>query len=146
MIYWDLVHEVNHVPASIRKYPENLHYFELLKNNKFSDPFLREFLYRLYHCRLIFKRYKMNINDFLNTGQRCILCYEAIDTPLHCFQYCSFGNDLRRKRDQLLMKINNNTDIRLTEESKTFCNIDTNQEIDCMFNYINALSNYFISN
>ena len=142
IIYWDLVHEINHVPASIRRNPENKFYFETLTMNKFADPYLREFLFRLYHWRLVFKRFKLNINDMLNTGQRCNLCSREIDTPVHCFQFCSYGHDLRIKRDTLIGLIKGTTQISITEENYTFCNINTSSNIDNILNFINALSNY----
>ena len=67
----------NHVPASIIRYPENTNFFAQLCYYKFLHPYLRDFLFKLYHCKLNFKRYTLNINDFLNFGEKCILCQNA---------------------------------------------------------------------
>ena len=96
----------NHVPTSIIRYPENIIYFTQLCYYKFLDPYLREFLFKLYHCRLIFKRYKLNINDLLNFGEKCILCQNAIDTPKHLFNVCDKGSLLREKRNHILRLMN----------------------------------------
>ena len=77
-------------------------YLANLPNYDFLDPYLRQFLFKLYHCRLFFKRYQININDMLNFGQKCLLCNNAIDTPTHLFDQCRIGDVLRSKRDSLI--------------------------------------------
>ena len=58
----------------------------------------------------MFKRYRLNINDLINFGQRCILCHSDIDTPLHLFQECPKGTQIRDLRDHLIRPLNvNNT-------------------------------------
>ena len=144
IIYWDLIRDRNHVPTSILRNPENLPFFKSLYNNRFSDPFIREFLFRLYHHRLIFKRYKLNINDMLNFGQRCNSCFQGIDTPKHCFEICSFGQDLRYKRNDIISKLNQTSGINIVEENYIYCNIISLNRIGEIMNYILALSNYAI--
>ena len=100
--------EDNHIPSSIIKFPELIinGYFKNLKHSNFLDPYLREFLFKLYHCRLYFKKYKLNINDYLNNGHRCILCRQFFDTPTHLFLHCNLGSELRTTRNFLINELN----------------------------------------
>jgi len=84
-IYENLIEELNHTPAAIIRYPEMEEYLKKLPIYKFLDLYLRFFLFKLYHCKLFFRRYQLYINDLLNFGQKCILCNDAIDTPSHLF-------------------------------------------------------------
>ena len=118
-IYKKLISERNHRPAAIARYSEMGLFLERLPFYKFLDPYLREFLYKLYHCKLYFKRYRLNINDMLNFGQKCILCNDAIDTPDHLFENCEKGFLLRNKSN-LLITFYNNNNITLSAYEKVY--------------------------
>merc|ERR1712074_264646 len=118
-IYLNLLRVRIYRPASIIRYSEMSIYFQPLKNYKLLDPYLREFIYKLYHCKLIFKRYRLNLNDLLNNGQKCILCNNAIDTPKHLFEECEKGTLLRNKCENLIRTINHQN-ITLTEEQRVY--------------------------
>ena len=143
IIYANLIRDINHTPTSIIRYPEMINYFAQLGSYHFLDPYLRQFLYKLYHCRLYFKRYRLNINDMLNFGQRCLLCNSAIDTPKHLFVSCEAGSQLREKRDTLI-RIYNTNNTTLNENEKIYSLFpQTNYEI-MVIQYIVTLSNYSI--
>jgi len=101
-IYEKLVGENVHVPSAIARFSQMRDYLANLPRYYFLDPYLRQFLFKFYHCRLYFKRYQININDMLNFGQRCLLCNNAIDTPKHLFDQCKIGEIIRSKRDTLI--------------------------------------------
>ena len=65
-------------------------------------------MFKLYHCKRYFKRYKFNINNLWNFDQKCILCDDSIETPSHLFEKCAMGVKLREKRDFILNKLNYN--------------------------------------
>ena len=97
-IYDKLIGEIGHIPASIRRFSNLSCYFPNIKKSLFLDPYLREFMFKLYHCKLLFKRYSLNMNDLLNfNSQKCNLCGIAIDTPRHLFMRCNHGKLLRKK-------------------------------------------------
>jgi len=80
-IFYDLLSRKNHIQSVMMRFPEmrDFGYFANLKNNRFADPYLREFLFKFYHGRLFFKRYKLTLDDFLYQGnQKCILCESYI--------------------------------------------------------------------
>ena len=106
IIYGHLISELNHTPAAVLRYPEMKNFLFGLQKYTFLDPYLRQFLYKLYHCKLYFKRYRLNINDMINFGQKCLLCNNAIDTPKHLFERCEVGNMLRAKRDIIFSRLN----------------------------------------
>jgi len=109
----------NHVPASIIRYPENTNFFAQLCYYKCLDPYLRDFLFKLYHCRLNFKRYSLNINDLLNFGEKCILCQNAINTPKHLFNVFDKGSWLREKRNSIMRLLNFDI-VHLNNEQTTY--------------------------
>ena len=142
-IYENLIEEMNHTPAAIIKYSDMAQYLRKLPTYKFLDPYLRFFLFKLYHCKLYFKRYKLNINDLLNFGQKCILCYNAIDTPSHLFEKCAMGKKLRDKRDHILNKLNY-INSNSNENEKVYACCDNTSNIDETQRYIIVASNYSI--
>ena len=142
-IYCNLIEDRNHKPAAILKYPEMGIYLNKLPKYSFLDPYLRQFLYKLYHCRLYFKRYRLNINDMLNFGQRCILCNNAIDTPVHLFENCEKGSALREKRDNLIQNYNLNNFI-LSQDNKVYSVFDTSSQEKTIQQYIITATNYTI--
>ena len=144
IIYADLIKEMNHTPVAISKYPVMEFVFPWLVKNKFLDPFLREFLYKMYHCRLIFKKYQVSLNDMLNFEQKCILCHQSIDTPRHSFIFCVYGQSLRRKKNEIIDKINQQHSITMSEENIIYCNVDLTNQVGETLSYILALSNYSI--
>ena len=135
--------EQDYTPAAIVRYPEMGILLKALPNYKFLDPFFRQFLYKFYHCKLFFKRYRLNINDMLNFGQRCSLCNDAIDTPRHLFNRCERGISLREKRDLLLRNFNLNN-INITETKTTFSYFSKNYKNNKILQYIITASNYSI--
>ena len=135
--------EQEYTPASIIRYPEMGVLLKILLKYDFLDPFLRQFLNKLCHCKLIFKRYRLNINDMLNFRQRCILCNNAIDTPKHLFERCERGISLREKRDLLIRNVNfNNTNI--TENKKIYSYFSKSYNDNKLLQYIITASNYSI--
>ena len=142
-IYKKLINERNYRPAAITRYSEMGLFLEKLPMYKFLDPYLREFLYKLYHCKLYFKRYRLNINDMLNFGQKCILCNDAIDTPDHLFENCEKGFLLRNKRN-LLITFYNNNNITLSAYEKVYSFLNRENQNNKIFHYIITASNYSI--
>ena len=132
-----------HIPAAIIRYPEMGNYLSNLVSYKHLDPYLRYFLFKLYHCKLYFKRYRLNINDMLNFGQKCILCENAIDTPTHLFERCQIGEQLRYKRDSILRNFDHGY-INLNENEKVFSHFTNLNEINKITHYIITLCNYSI--
>ena len=143
IIYEKLMSERNHTPTAIMRYSEMGVLLKKLPNYSFLDPYLRQFLYKLYHCKLIFKRYRLNINYMLNLNQKCILCNNAIDTPKHLFEYCEKGRNLRGKRDYLITFYNHNN-IYLTENKKIYSYFNKSYEENKIIQYIITASNYSI--
>ena len=142
IIYENLMSEKNHIPAAIVRYPEMKNYLHKLPNYYFLDPYLREFLFKLYHCRLVFKRYRLNINDMINFGQKCLLCNNAIDTPNHLFMNCEIGELVRVKRDNLIYLYKNQI-LNLDMNAKVF-SYARNDNLDTVIQYIITVSNYCI--
>ena len=142
-IYNNLMNEKNHRPASIIRYPEMGDYLAKLTSYKFLDPYLRDFLFRLYHCKLNFKRYRLNLDDLLNFGQRCILCQDAIDTPSHLFETCEKGRLLREKRDILINALNHQN-MMLGEDQKVYSFFNNTNVTNKALQYIICASNYSI--
>ena len=142
-IYLNLINSRNHRPASISRFPENEFFFGQLYFKKILDPYLREFLFRLYHCKLNFKRYRLNINDLLNFGQKCTLCKISIDTPQHLFEVCQMGNLLRNLCILLLSKIGCNYHT-LTQDQKIYCFFENTDDISKLSQYILCAANYSI--
>ena len=144
IIYERLLYENQHVPAAIRRFSELAFYFPNLKNSMFLDPYLREFLYKLYHCKLIFKRFRLNINDLLNLdGQKCILCNQAIETPKHLFTQCRYGNLLRSKRNEILSKYSNDIG-HITDDEFVYGILRNGSNSAKITQYLITLSNYVI--
>ena len=143
IIYVNLMNEVTHTPAAIIRYPEMGNFLSNLTSYKHLDPYLRYFLFKLYHCKLYFKRYKLNIDDMLNFGQKCILCDNAIDTPTHLFERCDIGEQLRYKRDFILRNFDHGY-VNLNENERVFSYFTTLNEINRITHYIITLCNYSI--
>ena len=146
MIYNNLLKENNYIPTAIKKFPEirikNL--FNIVVTSKFLDPFLREFLFKFYHCRLNFKRYTINRDILLNWSNfSCILCRQEIDTPKHLFIYCSYGNEIREIRNQLIRKITN-LDCNLDEEKLIYAKFNNKIDSNKIVQYLIVLSNYLM--
>ena len=127
IIYNNLIKDKKHVPSSIIKFPEiyYLKLFNTLHNSKFLDPYLREFLYKFYHCALYFKKYKLTRDDMLNFhGQRCTLCKEDFETPLHLFTGCKYGKQMREFRDRLISNLNS-TPLNLNNNNLVYGKFET---------------------
>ena len=143
-IYWNLIREKNHIPSVMIRFPEMEfnNCFKSLKMNKFTDPYLLQFLFKFYHGRLFFKKYKITRDDFLNHGtHKCILCEGCIDTPKHLFLYCSLGNELRNMQNKLILAYNIQSE-NITTENRIYSNF-TLKRIDIkVIQFIITLSNY----
>ena len=143
-IYDKLLRQKNHIPTSFIRFPEYSFngYFEELNKSNFLDPYLREFLFKLYHARLVFKRYKLNINDMLNFDRdRCTLCNISIETPKHIFTICKFGLLMRNKRKFILQLIhlgNRN----LSQENLIYSIFRNNDRVNKILQFIITVSNY----
>ena len=135
--------EINHTPAAVIRYSEMGIYLTHLPSYSFLDPYLRQFLYRLYHCKLYFKRYKLNINDMLNFNEKCILCNLAIDTPVHLFKNCIIGEQLRHKRDMLL-NVYNIRNVQFSEEKIVYSCIENKNRPNNIIQLIITTANYSI--
>ena len=143
-IYEKLLNENLHIPAAVRRFSDLTFCFPTLKDSHFLDPYLRQFLFKLYHCKLIFKRYRLNINDMLNLDrQKCILCYQSIETPKHLFTQCNYGYSLRQKRNQLLRKYDNGFDI-LNENNLVYSIMREKTNAAKVAQLIITLSNFVI--
>ena len=144
IIYGKLINENQHRPAVVRRYSDMIQYFPNVKKSKFLDPFLKEFLFKLYHCRLFFKRFRLNINDLLNFDrQQCILCQRGIDTPKHLFTRCRYGYFLRQKREELFNKYEIQQNF-LTEEVVVYSVLKNDDNALKVTQFIITLSNYIM--
>ena len=147
IIYQNLINEMIYTPASLIRFPVILanRYFLSVFGKNNLDPYLREFLYKFYHCVPYFKKYKTDINDLinLNNNNKCFLCGISLDTPSHLFNYCKFGKDMRKFRNKIIKKININN-IQISNENLIYANIPNNNNINLMIQYLIVLSNYVI--
>ena len=146
IIYCNLVNEKNYIPAAIKKFPElgSKNLFSIAASCKFLDPYLREFLFKFYHCRLYFKRYSRNINDLLNwTNNSCFLCKGSLDTPVHLFMFCKYGKKLREKRNELIYKLIGYQKL-LNEDNLIYGKIETKANRNKIIQYLIVLSNYLM--
>ena len=145
-IYCNLIKQKNHIPASVIRFPEYLTngFFENLHKSYFLDPYLREFLFKLYHTKLMFKRYKLNINDLLNFERhRCTLCNISIETPKHLFSICRLGLMMRNKRNSILQKMNLNQQ-NTYEENFIYSNFKNDGIDNNIRKFIVTAANYTI--
>ena len=148
IIYQNLINEMNYTPAALIRFPETL--ANKLFNNVFGknilDPYLREFLYKFYHCVPYFKKYKTDLNDLinLNTNNKCLLCGLFLDTPNHLFNNCKFGQDMRNLRNNIIKKIYNDNNFHISNYNLIYANFSNRSPISLMIQYIIVLSNYVI--
>ena len=146
IIYTNLIKDKNHIPTSVVNFPEIMMNgcFKNLNGNKFLDPYLREFLFKLYHRRLLFKRYKLNINDLLNFDrQRCTLCNISIETPEHLFMECSLGALMRERLKQILSSFNVHYNT-LSIDNKVLSNFSDENRCSNIIQMVITLANYTI--
>ena len=145
VIYRNLIRDKNHRPITLSRFPglDVKPYFEALHSRGIFSPELKDFLYKLYHGRLFFKKYASTMDDLLHPNRYpCILCGSGIDTPDHLFSYCIKGLPLRQKRNSIIDKyqISNS----LTQDNLIGCfSSDNNCKINTILLLI-AMSNYTI--
>ena len=138
--------EKGHRPVSFIRFPELEvnNRFDNLNNSKFLDPYLREFLYKFYHGRLFFKKYKIDRDDLLNSrSHQCILCRDGIETPNHVFTYCKLGKSMRLVRNKIVNFLNVKK-INFTPENLIYANFKLNKNENNVIQYVISLSNYII--
>ena len=141
-----MINTPQHIPAAIIRFSEIAvnRYFVHLKNNKFIDPYLKEFLFKFYHCKLLFKKYKLTRDDLLILDRHmCILCLNAKDTPEHLFTECSYGSSMRLVRDSLI-NVYKPINLSLTVENLVYANLNNGSTPNTVINFLITVSNYCI--
>ena len=112
--------------------------------SKYLDPYLREFLFKFYHGRLFFKRYRLVRDDILNPNtHQCNLCKDGIGTPKHLFHYCRIGKSMRTIRNKIIRFLNLNN-VNISMENLIYANFEVNQSLCKTLQMLIALSNYIM--
>ena len=145
IIYLNLMKDKNYHPITLSRFPGlNVKpYFQSLHNRKNLDPELKDFLFKLYHGRLYFKKYTTSLNDLLPSNRyNCIICNSSHDTPRHLFMNCRRGQLLREKRNEIIDKFANSS--QLSDENKIGCFFSENNIRVNTIALILILSNYTI--
>ena len=118
-------------------------FFSALHKRKVFSPELKDFLFKLYHGRLLFKRYHISLNDYLhNKRLTCSLCCSGVESPKHLFTNCFYGNLLRNNRDRIIANYDSGSSISeeaLISSYISGCDAQTN-----VISLIIAMSNHTI--